>query len=350
MFENLVEDKVLADRGIDVQSDGRIPIDSSLYVTSEYLKAIEGYSSYRYNMYLLFLRYYTGQYKLKGHPDIERLSYDILRQAIEFGKVAVVKVKERLIPYAVVDIQHNIYHEIMNVEITTLRSGIAYNRNVTSGSVKSKHVAVLKNNYQGFPFMFFWDKPIRTIMQLEDAAVTGSIASIKKFKRNLNNNDSAISRLETKSMTDPTTPYINVMTTPMSYKEELRNKKYGNTIGSEKEMAINANAVEMTNVSNDTLTQWENIKEYMNYVFMLYGRRTNTAKKRERNLEGEINMETLNFDILEAEFEGFLEKFCKECKDKFGYDITFERLKDTVEVQKGTTNVTGEKRPEKGEM
>lgn len=54
-------------------------------------------------------------------------------------------------------------------------------------------------------------------MTLLQSCITGSVASIKKFKRNIQNNSSIINQVEEKSFLDPTTPYVTVIANPTGY-------------------------------------------------------------------------------------------------------------------------------------
>lgn len=73
---------------------------------------------------------------------------------------------------------------------------------------------------------------------------------MKKFKRNLQNNDSEIARIETASMLDPNTPYINNIVSPATYKMEKDLAMRGSSPAAEKAQSLAPNAIEMTNVDS----------------------------------------------------------------------------------------------------
>lgn len=312
-----------------------IPLDGSLYATSEYLNSIVSADREFYVRYVRHLQYFTGMYRLEGDKDIEAISEDIIRQAIEFGKVGLSKVNGRFVPWAVITVENNIYKETKVAKFAQLRERWGYNPDYKSISVKGKDCVILLHNFQALPFIFYWQKPIQNIIKLSKAAITGSIASIKKFKRNLNNNDSYINRIETESMMNADLPYINNIVSPHSYANEIERATHGDVSGKEEHASTQANEIVFENTSTDSSQLWDNLKEYINFEYYQHGRRMNTNKKNERNLEGEINTEVINFEMLEREFTNNLEKFVKEINTKFGCNVKWVKLTDEVDIVKG---------------
>lgn len=335
-LEELIGRVDVGDSVVKAQNAGRdIPLDGSLYAVSEYLNSIVSANRDFYIRYVRHLQYFTGMYRLEGDEDIEALSEDIMRQALEFGKVGISKVNGRFVPWAVITVENNIYKETKRAEFAQLRERYGYNPEYKSVSVKGKDCAILLQNFQALPFIFFWKKVIDNIIKLSKAAITGSVASIKKFKRNLNNNDSYINRLETESMMNPDSPYVNNVVAPHSYAQEIERATHGDTTGNEKHASTQANEIVFENTSTDSSQLWDNLKEYINFEYYQHGRRMNTNKKNERNLEGEINTEVINFEMLEREFTNNLDKFCKEVNKKFGTNIKWVKVTDEVDIVKG---------------
>lgn len=312
-----------------------IPLDGSLFAVSEYLNSITGSDREFYIRYVRHLQYFTGMYRLEGDKDIERLSEDILRQAIEFGKVGVSKVKGRIVPWAVITVETDVYKDTKSAKFAQLRDRYGYSPEYITEEVKGEDCAILLHNFQALPFIFFWKNVLDTIIKLKKAAVTGSIASIKKFKRNLNNNDSYINRIETQSMMDPDLPYVNNIVGPHSYETEIKRATHGDTGTQNDHASTQANEIVFENTSTETSPLWDNLKEYINFEYYQHGRRMNTNKKNERNLEGEINTEVINFELLEREFTNNLDKFCKELNDKLGVNVKWVKTTDEVDIVKG---------------
>ena len=89
---------------------------------------------------------------------------------------------------------------------------------------------------------------MNNIIKLRKAATTGAIASVKKFKRVLSNNDSEISRTETESMMNPDTPYVNVIANPMSYKTQSKKMTIGDGRADDEVGATAPNAIDFNNM------------------------------------------------------------------------------------------------------
>lgn len=162
-------------------------------------------------------------------------------------------------------------------------------------------------------------------MNLLQSAITGSISSIKKFKRNIQNNSSTISTIEELSFLDPTTPYISVIANPTGYAGiTARNNQTMGDINRGKydiDHTTAPSSVEFSTINPDTSYLWENLKAYMEFEYYQLNRRLNTNKKQERNIAAEIQTETINFDLLDQEFKRYLLIFIEELNEKVGEKV-----------------------------
>lgn len=303
-----------------------LPLNSNLFQVSEYLNAISDDSnSAFYRRYLNHLQYFTGVYKLEGDNEFNKIAHQLLRHAIEFGKVALTKFNGKLLPIAISELEYDIYGEIKKITGYPIRMNYGYTSNLNLIKCKPSETVVLRQNYLALPFIYFWKQPLYTIEHLLQAAITGSVASIKKFKRRFMNNSSLISNIEQLSYTDPKTPYISVISNPKGYGID------------DEQSIISANDAEFTTSNSSTEHLWTNLKEYMEFEYFQLGRRVNTNKKAERNISREIDTEVINFEILDEEFKRYLELFKQECKDKLKIDIEIQNI-----VLNGMINETPE--------
>lgn len=303
-----------------------LPTDGSLFTMSKYLEEMSsnGGNDF-YRRYLNHLQYFLGIYDMKGSKEFNRISPMILRHCIEFGKVGLTKLNGKLLPLAITKLEYDMYGNVKECEGVPIRTGYGYTDNLKTIKCDGDNVAILKHNYMNLPMLYFWHKPIKTIMQLLQSAITGSISSIKKFKRNIQNNSSSIARIEEMSFLDPTTPYISVIANPTGYAgitkrspnlmEDINREKY------DIDQTTTPSSVEFSTINPDTSYLWENLKEYMEFEYYQLNRRLNTNKKRERNIAAEIQTETINFDLLDQEFKRYLMIFVEECKDKLQEDV-----------------------------
>lgn len=309
-----------------------LPTDGSLYSMSKYLEELSlnnGNDFYR--RYLNHLQYFIGLFDIKGTKEFNKIAPILLRHCLEFGKVGLTKLNGKLLPLAISKLEYDIYGDIKECEGLPIRTGYGYTANLKHIKCKPNEVVVLKHDYMALPMLYYWRKPITVIMQLLQAAITGSISSIKKFKRNIQNNSSTISAIEERSFLDPSTPYISVIANPTGYAginkrsnnlmEEINRDKY------DIDQTTAPSSVEFSTINPDTSYLWENLKEYMEFEYYQLNRRLNTNKKRERNIAAEIQTETINFDLLDQEYKRYLLIFIEECKEKFGLEL---ELKDYI--------------------
>lgn len=319
-----------------------LPLDGSLYSMSEYLDNVarENNNDF-YRRYLNHLQYFLGIYDLKGGKEFNRIAQPLLRHCIEFGKVGLTKLNGKLLPIAISKLEYNMYGEIVKCEGLPLRLGYGYTQNLTTIKCDPKNVVVLKQNYLALPMLYFWRKPIETIIHLAQSAITGSISSIKKFKRNQQNNSSTISKIEEMSFLDPRTPYITVIANPTGYAginkrtnnslEEINRDKY------DIDQTTAPSSVDFSTINPDTSYLWSNLKEYMEFEYYQLNRRLNTNKKKERNIAAEVQTETINFDLLDQEFKRYLLLFVEECKEILDEEIELiDFIADSLTVEKET--------------
>lgn len=305
----------------DNRDPNDVPIDGNLYATSEYLRMLSGNNKEFYLRYLDHLKYFTNLFRFEGSDEVKRWSPHIFRQLVEFGKVAITKIKGKIIVLAVVELEYDMYQNVSRVTGMALRTGIGYTKEYAVIELDPAKTVVIRQNYQGFPFIITWKSVIEKIIHLSKAAETGSIASIKKFHRRLSNNDSMISQEETKSMLDPKTPYVNTIVSPLGYKGYMDFKRKGDAASKDKPMLTSANSLEFTSLGSSASDQWDNLQAYMEFEYYQKNRRINTNKKNERNISKEIDTETVNFDILDMDMYKWLDIAVRELKDKLSIDV-----------------------------
>lgn len=325
-------EKLLENMNSNINYSKELPTDGSLFTMSKYLEELSSNNTNDfYRRYLNHLQYFIGIYDLRGDKEFNKISPLILRHCLEFGKVALTKFNNKLLPLAITKLEYDMYGDITICEGLPIRSGYGYTEKLQTIKCNPKEVVVLKHDYLALPLLYYWRKPIQTIMQLLQSAITGSIASIKKFKRNIQNNSSSISAIEEMSFLDPTTPYISVIANPTGYAginrrsnnlmEDTTRDKY------DIDQTTAPSSVEFSTINPDTSYLWDNLKYYMEFEYYQLNRRLNTNKKTERNIAAEVQTETINFDLLDQEFKRYLLNFIEECKDKLNIDI---ELKDYI--------------------
>lgn len=303
-----------------------IPMDGTLFSMSKYLQELsQDNSNDFFRRYINHLQYFVGIYDLVGDYEFNKISQILIRHSIEYGKVALTRFKGKLLPVAIVNIEYDIYNNITKCIGLPIRKNYSYTSKQTQINCNPDETIILKSNYLELPLLYFWRKPILTMMQLLQAAITGSVASIKKFKRNIQNNSSTISTIEELSFLDPTTPYISVIANPTGYAGI--NKRNGGMIENgnrdryDIDQTTTPSSVEFSTINPDTSYLWENLNKYIEFEYYQLNRRINTNKKSERNTASEVKTETINFDVLDQEFKRYLLLFKQECKEKLNIDI-----------------------------
>lgn len=319
--------------------DYPFPLDGSVFTQDQYLSALSGSNTEWYRYYDLHLRYFTSLYKVEGNEDIERIWPILMRQAIEFGKVALVKAKGMYIPMSVVDVKFTLDYKVKSLEGIPARVGYGLNKDQKKYKAKAEDVALVKHNFNALPFVFYWQKVITDIIKLKDAAMTGSIASIKKFKRNVMNNSSTIATMEMNSMINPKSAVVDVIAMPSSYADEVENGAVGNRKANDISQSTIPNSITFEGTTDNASGLFGNLKDYMEFEYFQLGRRINTNKKAARNVAGEIDTETINFDILDEDFKNYLELFIRDINDKFDTSVRLiSVIDDNMDSTKGVND------------
>ena len=345
----MIDNKYLENLLKDIQGNTNrlpefLPTDGTLFTTSEYMKNITKQNSHIFRRYLNHLQYFIGLFDMKGDKEFNRLVPVLIRHALEYGRVGLTRLDNKLLPFAVVKLEYDIFGKIKNIKGTPIAHHYTYISNPKNLiDIKPEKCAILFSNYLSLPFIYFWGKVLENIEHLQTAAITGSIASIKKFKRNVSNNSSIISKIENESYLDPTNPTIINITSPAGYFDLINSKESNNDV----KISTTGNNVEFSTVKDDTRQLWENLNSYMEFEYFQLNRRINTNKKNERNVSSEIATETINFDILDQEFKRYLLIFKEECSDNLGLNINIidtvsELYKPEIETNIGGKDVFNE--------
>lgn len=317
-----------------------IPTDGDFFTISKYMEGITKSHKIIYRRYLNHLQYFTGLFDLKGKYDFNKLVPTILRQAIEFGKIGLTILDDKLLVFNPSKVTYDVFGNINEIQGVPVSYRFSYGeKHKTILKLKPNKCAILYSNHMGLPFIYFWGEVLQNIEHLSQAAITGSIASIKKFNRKQYNNSSMISKIENASFLDPTKPFITTIAKPKSY-YDIENKGEQGDV----DRRTMGNEVEFTSVSDDTKNLWDNLKAYMEFEYFQLNRRINTNKKSERNISKEIDTEVINFDILDQEFRRELLLFKEQCKRNLNLDfevldIVSETYNEEVETNYGGENV-----------
>lgn len=302
-------------------ADMPFPMDGSSFATDQFLQSLVQYDAEFYKLYDRNLQYFSALHNIKGNKDIERIWPAFMRLSYEYGKVAIGRYNGKFIVLNVVEERYTIDYKVKWVKGIIAPRGYGLLSKMTPIKLKAEDVVIMRSNYNAFPFMFYWKDIIKNIMTLRSAAITASITSIKKFKRNLANNSSTIAEIENKSMLDPSTPTVDVVASPMSYFDEDLHRTEGNMRSSDVSNSTTPNSITFESAIDDASSQYDNLKNYMEFEFYMNGRRVNTNKKNERNIAKEIDTETVNFDILENDMERYLNIAVQEMNEKWGLSL-----------------------------
>lgn len=302
------------------------PMDGSAFATDQFLQSLVMYDADFYRLYDRNLQYFSALHNVEGNEDIMRLWPAFIRLSYEYGKAGIGRYNGKYVVVNIIEEKYTIDYKVKSVKGIIAPRGYGKIDKMTPIHFKAEDVVVLKSNYNAFPFMFYWRDIIKNIIDLRDAAHAASIASIKKFKRNLQNNSSSIAQIEAKSMLDPRSVSVDVVAQPISYFDEDIQATKGNQSNSDVTNSTVPNSITFETSVDSAAGQWENLKNYIEFEYYQNGRRVNTNKKNERNIAKEIDTETVNFDVLENDFERLLNSAIKEMNSKWGLSLTVQNM------------------------
>lgn len=307
------------------------PMNGSAFTLDQYLQMMSNMSAEFYKYYDKTIQYFASLNKVTGSLEVRRMWKIFSRTLVEFGKVFLAKVNGKLVVFNVIKEELNIDGSIKKVEGTVARMGYGWYREYTTHKFKGEDVVFVKSNFNALPLLFYWRNVICEMMGLKDAAITASIASIKKFKRNIMNNNSTIADIEQGSMIDPRTSHIDVVVDPESYIGEDNQAQRGEGSSYKDDNSVAPNSITFETNIDSAGGQWDNINKYIEFQYFQLGRRINTNKKNARNVSDEIDTETINFDILDSDLQEYIDMGIEEMKDKFGLEISMTPVIRDVE-------------------
>lgn len=304
-------------------SMGNIPLNNGnlLQVTAK-LKALEGFDYQTYLLYLSELKYFKNLFKFEGDTTITELSPVIMRILTEDGKVAVKRFKTKngtkYVPFRIVDYTEGIDGHIVKGE-GILSTWKTLNEQTKTYPLNSSDTVFIKNDDVPKPLLFLLWNFINKLNHYLTSADTNTKTKTKKFRYNINNNASAITAKEMSSMTDPSTPFVENITSPVGFGIENDEKK------------AQANKIEDIGLSSSSeVNVWDDINEFEKFWYKRFGKRMNVNFKKERNISDEFDFESANFDVLDNTIMIYLNRAVREFKEKFGLTV---RVVNTVENQ-----------------
>lgn len=282
-----------------------------------------------YLRYLLIIKYYANLYQIEGDARIKKLAHHLIRVAIEYGRVGLIKIKDKFYICQIIKAEYDATGELINVQAIRYIPNYSYHQEEKTFNVPVENVVILQFNYLNLPLVYFWKEIINNVITLKTAALTGSITSMKKFQRVVYHNDSLVSQVENESFLDPKSPYITTIDNLYGY--------YENRGVSEDERiskaSLGGNDLVELKSSLDVNQMWDALQRYIDFEYLQQGVRINTNKKKERNVAGEVRAETSIFDIHEQDFLFYLEKFKDEVKEKFQVNIEINDLIKNLDEQ-----------------
>lgn len=315
-------------------SIGNVPLDrGNLFAVQMKLRALEGYDYQMYLLYLAELKYFSNLWNVEGDKDLRYMFPMLMRVATENGKVAIAKdSKGKPAIYALVDYKEDFKGHIVKGK------GLPYTfRMIKENAGKSRdlnesNAIFLKLSSTGYPLLFFMWNFIEKLNHYLVSADTNTKTKTKKFKWNINNNSSVIQEAEQRAMTDPTTPWVVNITSPVGYGVDNETKKVQN------------NVLEpiMKNASSED-SIWSDIGEFEKFWYKRLGKRMNVNMKKERNISDEYDFESANFDTMENETKIYLEKFIEDYNAMFGTNAKVISNMSKLDKEGGSDNADTDK-------
>lgn len=197
---------------------------------------------------------------------------------------------------------YNYFHEnkLNELEFTNLKDGYLIYWNEA-------------NNYNAL--LLWWDYLVE-ICKLEKIFLNNTIWDNKKFIYYQNNTDNDIINMEMESFTDINTPYIKNVS-PISIQGKMGQAQ---------------NIITSVDTGNSKSQEaYNNLQNYVNYVFNAMGMMSQMNLKKERKTMSESQMDVYQAINIENITLRQLKRFSKFAKQMWGMDLDFGRVSDMLE-------------------
>lgn len=293
-------------------------------IQNGYLNLLSGSYYFNFNVYKKFLQvsnYFIGLFENKNeNEEFERVETTFFKWLWTYGELFVTKINNEYQFWCV----NKKECDGINVKKVTCQLIYENYTYTTPNNLKMVNfvngvdgVYVTWNRANIYPAVVLWWDYISQIVMLENIFINNTIWDNKKFIYFKNNNDNDIVNEELKEIMNPNTPFIKSIS-PITI-----SGKGG----------LSQNVFQTFDVGSSKAKEaYDNLTNYVNYVFNCMGIQAQQNMKKERKTMSESQMDLYNTINIENITLRSLKMFAKDMKKLYGDELDFERVTEITDI------------------
>lgn len=333
-------------------------------------ETLQTFQRYNWTMFLLFLQYQANLFEIEGDKILKRIWPAVCWWKLFVGRVAIIKVNDKLFVGSFYLDQENTdgsyYGKAFLMSNNMSSMGMAtpnqsmmgntpedYSDNLKKKSKKDKedtstipdklsdnyleneviitneNSVLIKNHYFGLPFYYFYREFAFSYEKSVKAALTNLWLITKKFMFSVYNINPYALALEVDSITDPSNPFVAVVNEVKLVNNALREAK-----GTANRATLPNEIREIESRVSDVVEGFEALSAHEDWFFKFLGIASQGVKKKERNIQAEIENGNSFANIMTKEQKRYLLIALEEIKEKFGISAQLieEELEEDVDA------------------
>lgn len=341
---------------------------------------LETFQRYNWTMFLLFLQYQANLFDIEGDKNLKRIWPAVCWWKLFVGRVAIVKVKDKLFVGSFYLDQENLdgtyfgkaflmSNNMSSMGMATPNQSMMgntpedYSDNLKKKSKKeneekvedtspetfsddylqneviitNENSVLIKNHYFGLPFYYFYREFAFNYEKSVKAALTNLWLITKKFMFGVYNINPYALAVEVDTITDPTNPFIAVVNEVKLVNNALREAK-----GTANRATLPNEIRELDNRVSDVVEGFEALAAHEDWFFKFLGIASAGVKKKERNIQAEIENGNSFANIMTKEQKRYIAIALEEIQEKFGISAKLieEELEEDVNASSDKNKTT----------
>lgn len=285
----------------------------------EYLNAIQGNKLELYLILLDQLRYERNLFTIQNDDDLAKVWSNIETCLYWQGVCAIKKIDDLITVYQLSDIEVNSTNQIIKAKGKPFITMSNRSSNLKDEKLTLDNAVFFKRNNEGWSDWVFWYYRYEQLIEIKKYIFVNLQGSQKKVIINTQGENTDIVRKEIEHLKNTDNWWIAF-----------------NTITDLPIRNISEDFKEL-NIPNESEQLFYAFDKWLNFIYYHKGRRYNVSSKAERNVVDEVQINTVNFDLMEKDKMDCLKLGIEHYNKIYNRNAeiikTFELLENEVEME-----------------
>lgn len=266
---------------------------------------------FRWEILMNWLKFYTNCFKFENSKILERIRPKIISNLFWSGNVGVSKVGNNYYPFGLTKTTTNYDGLIENA----VGKVTAINKEEYNLTLTKRNAAFCQANVYSFPLLVGLDELMKPIYDIWSYLTPELMNSISKlvFQMPKKQKGKKEEEIKVEHITGQNGQLVTLVWGTMAKPVEIKSES-----------------------SNETI--WNHINKVKNFAYSIRGRQINISEKDERNLNAEVTLNSVDFEIILNDYLHYLEIFVEEWNLLTGENVSIKSIYQSKEEKENVRN------------